>query len=392
MSTPETFYREAIDLNRYSNQVARQIVTNYNNVILDLTNKLATIDEVTAPATVARIRAMLVQMKESLESWSETSSLYLVDELQGLAVFQTEFVKDQLERVLPKGTVGVNSVQISPDFARSVVFTDPTEVNILTLPTDLESTVQKTFNLTAAKGSAITLPSGQVAEKAFRGISTKQAELISSQIRIGITEGESIPKIAKRLRGRLQFGTNQNMTAKAQRLAGGDGMKLANNQVMTIVRTSVNQVQNSVNQATYAANEDVTQRYEYVATLDARTSAICGSLDGRTFKYGEGPMPPQHFNCRSTTVPIIDDEDLRRRFPDTRPSATGRVPQGMNYATWLKDNPSIQTDALGNKKRFFNYLIDKKRKSPREALRLIIKDDGTELPLKELIKKYPNAT
>ena len=75
MSTPETFYREAIDLNRYSNQVARQIVTNYNNVILDLTNKLATIDEVTAPATVARIRAMLVQMKESLESWSNASSV-----------------------------------------------------------------------------------------------------------------------------------------------------------------------------------------------------------------------------------------------------------------------------------------------------------------------------
>ena len=81
MSTPETFYREAIDLNRYSNQVARQIVTNYNNVILDLTNKLATIDEVTAPATVARIRAMLVQMKESLESWSNSSAVYLADEL-----------------------------------------------------------------------------------------------------------------------------------------------------------------------------------------------------------------------------------------------------------------------------------------------------------------------
>ena len=172
MSTPETFYREAIDLNRYSNQVTRQIVTNYNKVILDLTNKLATIDEVTAPVTVARIRAMLVQMKESLESWSNASAVYLADELQGLAVFQTEFVKDQLERVLPKGTVGVNSVQISPDFARSVVFTDPTEVNILTLPTDLETTVQRTFNLTAAKGSAITLPSGQLSEKAFRGIST----------------------------------------------------------------------------------------------------------------------------------------------------------------------------------------------------------------------------
>ena len=392
MSTPETFYREAIDLNRYSNQVAREIVTNYNNVILDLTNKLATIDEVTAPATVARIRSMLVQMKESLESWSNTSSIYLADELQGLAVFQTEFVKDQLQKVLPKGAVGVNTVKISPNFAQSVVFTDPTEVNILTLPTDLETTVQRTFALTAAKGSAITLPSGQVVAKAFRGISTKQAELISSQIRIGITEGESIPKIAKRLRGRLQFGANQEMTAKAQRFAGGDGMRLANTQVMTIVRTSVNQVQNAVSQASYSANQDVTQRYQYVATLDARTSKICASLDGRIFKYNEGPLPPQHFNCRSTTIPIIDDEDLRKKFPDTRPSAVGRVPQNLSYPDWLKDNPSMQTKALGNKKSFFNYLIEKKRKSPRDALRLIIKDDGTELTLKELAKKYPNAT
>ena len=392
MSTPETFYREAIDLNRYSNQVAREIVTNYNNVILDLTNKLATIDEVTAPATVARIRSMLVQMKESLMSWSNTCSIYLADELQGLAVFQTEFVKDQLQKVLPKGAVGVNTVKISPNFAQSVVFTDPTEVNILTLPTDLETTVQRTFALTAAKGSAITLPSGQVVAKAFRGISTKQAELISSQIRIGITEGESIPKIAKRLRGRLQFGANQEMTAKAQRFAGGDGMRLANTQVMTIVRTSVNQVQNAVSQASYSANQDVTQRYQYVATLDARTSKICASLDGRIFKYNEGPLPPQHFNCRSTTIPIIDDEDLRKKFPDTRPSAVGRVPQNLSYPDWLKDNPSMQTKALGNKKPFFNYLIEKKRKSPRDALRLIIKDDGTELTLKELAKKYPNAT
>ena len=142
---------------------------------------MATIDEVTAPATVARIRAMLVQMKESLESWSDASSIYLADELQGLAVFQTEFVKDQLERVLPKGAVGVNTVKISPNFAQGVVFTDPTEINILTLPTDLESTVQRTFSLTAAKGSAITLPSGEVVAKAFRGISTKQAELILSR-------------------------------------------------------------------------------------------------------------------------------------------------------------------------------------------------------------------
>ena len=390
MSIPESFYRQSIDLNRYSNRVAREIVTNYNNVILDLTNKLATIDEVTAPATVARIRSMLAQFKESLEGWSVEGTAYMTDQLQSLAVFQTEFVANELQKVLPVGAANVNTVQVSGDFARSLVYTDPTRINVFTLPS-LESQVRRTFSLTAAKGAAITLPSGEVVEKAFRGIATAQAEFISREIRVGITEGESIANIAKRLRGKLQFGANQEMTARAQALAGGTGIKLANNQVRTIVRTSVNQVQTMANQAVYSANNDVTKKYEYVATLDSRTTALCGSLDGKNFKYGEGPEPPQHFNCRSTTVPVIDDEDLKRRFPDTRPSTVGRVPQDLSYPDWLKRNPNMQSEALGNKKAFFNYLINKKNKSPREALRKILRDDGTELSLTDLMKKYPKA-
>ena len=390
MSIPESFYRQSIDLNRYSNRVAREIVTNYNNVILDLTNKLATIDEVSSLATVARIRSMLVQFRESLEGWSVEGTKYMADQMQALAVFQTDFVANELQKVLPRGAANVNTVQVSGDFARSSVYTDPTRVNILTLPT-LESQVGRTFSLTAAKGSTITLPSGQVIEKAFRGIAESQAEFISREIRVGITEGESLPKISKRLRGRLRFGANQKMTAKAQALAGGNGMRLANNQFRTIVRTTVNQVQTMASQEVYAANQDVTSRYEYVATLDSKTTALCGSLDGKTFKYGEGPMPPQHFNCRSTTVPVIDDDDLRRKFPDTRPSSVGRVSQDESYPDWLNKNPSMQSEALGNKKPFFNYLVKTKNKSPREALRQIIKDDGTELSLKDLMKKYPKA-
>ena len=390
MSIPESFYRQSIDLNRYSNRISREIVTNYNNVILDLTNKLATIDEVTAPATVARIRSMLAQFKESLEGWSVEGTAYMTDQLQSLAVFQTEFVANELQKVLPRGAVNVNTVQVSGEFARSLVYTDPTRINVFTLPS-LESQVRRTFSLTAAKGSVITLPSGEVIEKAFRGIASSQADFISREIRVGITQGESMSKIAKRLRGRLQFGANQEMTARAQSLAGGTGMKLANNQVRTIVRTSVNQVRTMANQSVYAANQDITKKYEYVATLDTRTTALCGSLDGKKFRYGEGPEPPQHFNCRSTTVPIIDDEDLRRRFPDTRPREGGRVPQDLSYPDWLRRNPNKQTQALGNKKRFFNYLINTKNKSPRDALRQILRDDGTELSLTDLIKKYPKA-
>ena len=194
-------------------------------------------------------------MKESLEGWSVEGTAYLTDQMQSLALFQNDFVVNELQKALPIGAANVNSVQISGDFARSIVYTDPTEINILTLPSDLESQVKRTFNLTAAKGSAITLPNGQVVEKAFRGIAAEQAEFISREIRVGITEGESISKIARRLRGKLQFGENQVMTAKAQTLAGGTGTKLANNQVTTIVRTSVNQVQNMASQAVYAATK-----------------------------------------------------------------------------------------------------------------------------------------
>jgi len=390
MSIPESFYREAIDLNRYSNRISRQIVTNYNDVILDLTFKLATIDEVTSPATVARIRSMLLQMKESLEGWSVENTAYMADQLQSLALFQSDFVVNELQKALPIGAANVNSVEISPEFARSILYTDPTRINVFTLPS-LETQVRRTFNLTAAKGSVITLPSGKVVEKAFRGIAESQADFISREVRVGITEGESMAKISKRLRGRLQFGRNQEMTARAQALAGGSGIKLANNQVQTIVRTSVNQVQNAVNQATYSANQNVTKKYEYVATLDSRTTTLCASLDGKKFKYGEGPEPPQHFNCRSTTVPVIADDELRRMFPDTRPSQIGRVSQDESYPDWLKKNPDMQTQALGNKKAFFNYLINVKNKSPRDALRKILRDDGTELSLKDLMKKYPKA-
>ena len=56
----------------------------------------------------------------------------------------------------------------------------------------------------------------------------------------------------------------------------------------------------------YKANQEVTEEYRYVSTLDSRTSAVCRNLDGQVFKYNEGPTPPQHFGCRSTTVAVIN--------------------------------------------------------------------------------------
>ena len=395
MAVPEAFYREAIDLNRYSNKVQFQVATQFNEVILDVLRQIRDL-EGNSPATTARLRSILAQMVESLKGWENESAAYMIDELQGLAEFQVGFVQDQLQRVLPVGEFQVNSVAVSPDFAKSVVTRDPTALTIRLRGEDGVFRATQ-FALTAKRGSDISLPNGKTVKKAFRGIAEDSGSRLSKAIRLGVLEGESLPQIVRRLKGpNLSFVSKpQNAIALKSALKDSEGMLLSNKQIQTVVRTSVNQVQNAASQAVYAANSDITGKYQYVATLDARTSSICQRLDGQIFNYEKGPVPPQHFNCRSTTVPVIEDVDFPSSALETRPSATGRVPQNTNYANWLKDNPDIQAEVLGKKKRYFNFLMSpkrgKKQLNATNALKKIIREDGTELTLKQLAQKYPNA-
>jgi len=300
MSTPESLYRNAIDLNRYSNSVARRVINAYNDIIIDSVNQLRAIDDLAAPVKAARLRGILAQLKDSLDTWAGDATEITATELQGLAELQSEFVTEQLRKALPVGSRdAVRTVEISPQFAQSVVTTDPTQLNIVALSDDLFAAVQgapATFSLTAAKGATITLPNGEVVAKAFRGIAVDQAERFSQVVRQGLLTGETTPSIAKRLIGSLQFG-EEAKTVRQLVAAGGQATAVADNQVMALVRTSINQVANSASQQVYEANQDITKKYRYVATLDTRTSAICAALDGQEFEYGKGPMPPQHFNC-----------------------------------------------------------------------------------------------
>ena len=300
MSTPEALYRNAIDLNRYSNSVARRIINAYNDIIIDAANQLRAIDELAAPVKAARLRAILAQLRDSLATWAGDATELTALELQGLAELQSEFITEQLARALPPGQRNaVRTVEISPQFAQAVVTTDPTEINVVALSDDLFAAVQgapQTFSLTAAEGTAITLPNGRVVRKAFRGIAIDSGERFSQVVRQGLLTGEPTPDIVKRLIGKLEFGETAR-TAAQLAAAGGQATAVADNQIITLVRTSVNQVANAASQQVYEANQDITKKYRYVATLDTRTSSICRALDGKEFEYGKGPTPPQHFNC-----------------------------------------------------------------------------------------------
>jgi SPP1 gp7 family putative phage head morphogenesis protein len=415
MSIPEVFFRETIDLNRYSNAVSADFVRTYNDVILLAARKLNAINikqakagegVVIAPQTKKRLRAIIAQSKSSLDKWSKTSTKKMIKEIEGLAKVQAGFIEGELKKAVKSGNIPINSVAVSSKYAESFVTTDPTKVNIFTSKQFTEDDFKKfgsgKFELTARQGAMQTLPNGETVEKAFRGIATRQQEGLARTIRQGVFSGESTQQIASRMIGRLEFGQKGSVRQIAQ--AGGEMTKLANHQIQTIVRTSVNQVQNQASQAVYAANSKVAPKYEYVATLDSRTSPICKRLDGRKFEYNKGPTPPQHFNCRSTTVPVVDYAGLKKRkgFEDltpppkgkvvTRPTGegTGRVPQDTQYGDWLLgQDKKLKVKTLGNeqKVRYFERLA-KKEGSGQKAIRKMVREDGSERSLKDLERLY----
>ena len=406
MSTPARLYKNAIDLNRYSNSVARRVINSYNDIIVDAVNQLRVIDELAAPVKAARLRSILAQLKQSLDGWAGDSTEITATELQGIAELQSQFVTAELRKALPEGIANsaVNTVEISPQFAQSVVTTDPTQLNVVALSDDLFKSVYGvdalaqqagtgTFSLTAARGATITLPNGRTVEKSFRGIAVDQAERFSQVVRQGLLTGETTPSIVKRLIGSLQFSQEPTMISKtlAKIIAeGGQSTAVTDSQVVALIRTSINQVANTASQQVYEANQDITQKYRYVATLDTRTSAICRALDGREFEYGKGPMPPQHFNCRSTTVPVINYKELGFNPPPParRASMDGQVPANESYGEWLKKQPrTTQADALGpGKVAYFNRLANKY--GAQDAIAKLVKDDGSELTLAQLRQRY----
>ena len=48
-------------------------------------------------------------------------------------------------------------------------------------------------------------------------------------------------------------------------------------------------------------------QYVWVAILDGKTTVICRNRDGNIYVYGEGPLPPAHYFCRSKAVALYVD-------------------------------------------------------------------------------------
>lgn len=86
--------------------------------------------------------------------------------------------------------------------------------------------------------------------------------------------------------------------------------ELSDVQLERYARTKHTEVFNNA-RIEYFDSTGVVTGYQYSAILDDRTSDICSGLHGKFFKAGTEPIPPMHFNCRSTLIPITKYEEFK---------------------------------------------------------------------------------
>lgn len=200
---------------------------------------------------------------------------------------------------------------------------------------------------TGLKVNDLIINSAGTYSQQITSISLNQQRKIKNIVKDGLSKNLNVNQIAKNI---------------------GQSVELPTAQLKTLSRTAITETSTTVNQATYKLNEDVLDGYQYVATLDGRTSLICARLDGKVFRLSDkrGVRPPQHFNCRSTTIPIVKSRDdllntnssriskrrLSRLSKGKRASINGQVPAKTTYDKWLRTQDNVTKLAiLGTQKR-----------------------------------------
>ncbi|GLC87502.1 minor capsid protein [Lysinibacillus piscis] len=141
--------------------------------------------------------------------------------------------------------------------------------------------------------------------------------------------------LAKKTEQILTKGTilGQSNAQMAKRLAEEMDNTFAN--AARLVRTETNYIHNQASKQSYEALG--LEQYQFLATLDLRTSKICASLDGQKFYLKDAQAginyPPMHPNCRSTTIPVAEYDAEEVRLAKLN-GTYYEVPATMTYEEW----------------------------------------------------------
>ena len=403
----QSIVTRAIDLNRYSNKVSNDILALQNRVWVDTLNQLQNLSPgQESTYNAQRLRGILKQTRETIRSAGAAGEAILIEQMQGLAESETKFIEKQLQLAIAGGTIDgrtigktlsatevpasvvVNSVEVPPNFARVLVSQSPSDIPLVLRRDKAKTLAQEaidapvTLNLRTPLGTelAATLD-GTPIVKRFRALTESSADFFDRQVTVGLAEGQTIGQIQKRLLGKISYVGDRTFLQKGAQLEAKSA------QIKTLVRTSVATVNNTAAQSVYQANQHITRKYKFVATLDSRSCKVCGEKDQKIFKYGNGPTPAIHPGCRCCTVAEISYAELGITPPadSTRASADGQVPASLNYEEWLKKQPKGEVEKILGKGKADLFLSNKIRIAD------IVRTDTSEVTLAQLQKSVESG-
>lgn len=257
----------------------------------------------TGPKTTKRIEALLRRNAEIIRLGMGEVYPDLRERLTQVGFMEASFQAKMVKSAFPKA-IAVDFTRPSGNLLRSIVTARP-------------------FN-------------GRILREWWQGIDVQIRKGVNGAIQTGLAQGQTIPEMTRAVRQVLNTGTR---SAEA------------------VVRTAVNHTATHAREQTYVENTDIIGKVRYVATLDGRTTITCASLDGKEFLVGDGPRPPMHFGCRSTTVPVLKPisqlgiPGLKDLPPGKRAALGGPVSSKESYGVWLKrQTPERQNRVLGAKR------------------------------------------
>lgn len=171
---------------------------------------------------------------------------------------------------------------------------------------------------------------GYEAKKLFGTISENHARQLRVLVGSGVAQGKPSKTIV-----------NELMTKSS---------KLSKAQLKNAVFTTITEARAVSRHESYKKMEKlgVITGYQYVATLDGRTTEYCRNHDNRIYRKGIDDISTEinvHFHCRSVFAPLTASSET-----DTRASMNGPVPD-ESYGTWFSRQPEkFQKTVLGAKK------------------------------------------
>ena len=311
--------KHAIYLERYKSTVEAEIVGFLNEEVFpDLLAKLqARIERIASRGvdsgfeTTKRYLQMIADLGSTLKDGGEEVRKRLAELMRELAKIEARWQE----------TVLTQSV--------------PTEAHVYVLP-------DEAVNLRIVQQVVNQPIQGKPMQDWWDELAADTQKRLTTQIGIGLSQGETADQIVRRVRGTQAAGYRDG------------ALQATRQQAAAIVRTVSGHVTTQAREATYAEMDDVLEGVQWVATLDTKTCPTCGPLDGKVFPVKEGPRPPAHWNCRCTTAPVTKSLEAilgKRKAKETvsestRASMDGQVPESVTYTEWIQDQDAATQDEV----------------------------------------------